>query len=238
MKKTPHFQIVILALCAFLLFACKEAKQTIIPADALQNESFKATLEKLTPDERESLAKYFIRQKMGEAFGQGPGVTAGLTIQQALNNEKDFEATQRQREAEQKALQEKIKAERTAAIQKMNDAVTVALTRKELVKDRFLERIEIKLAFANKSDKEISGIKGLAVFKNQFGDTIQKSGVEFDEDLPAHGQKEVERSRHFNQFDSDDVKFAGTEFEKIKMEFEPLMIIFKDGSKLEAPDNL
>ena len=43
-------------------------------------------------------------------------------------------------------------------------------------------------------------------------------------------------SADYNQFNKDDKRFAEAETEKIRFSFEPSVILFVDGTKLEAPD--
>ena len=95
-------------------------------------------MEKLSSDEKDVLAGYLVRAKLGEALGGTGGVPIGTTVGDAIDNQvrwkadqqvKNAEATAttRQHEAEAQALREPIERERSAFQQQFDSALTVTL---------------------------------------------------------------------------------------------------------------
>jgi hypothetical protein len=227
------------------IVGCSNPHNQSIPADlkaAADDKSFQASVEKLPPGERELLAGYLMRATMAEAFTGG--VTKGeraKTIGDAIVEQRKFLDEQKAKEAEEKALAEKVAAERAAAVKAMEDVLTVALTGKTVLPadmnaGRFGDRIKMSVAFKNKSNKDVAGVKGRLIFKDIFGDKIKSVGLKVDDPIAAGGTYVWEGGMDANQFMQEDTKLANTPLEKLKVVWEPNSYLFKDGSSLKAPD--
>ena len=130
MKRFTALLVVVAALCG-----CSKPTDAVIPSDmATWDKELAPELKKLPDTDREKVAVYLMRAKMGEVFG-GKGVPPGTTIGQALDGQKKFEAEQAAKRAEEEALKKKLDQERAAAMEQLNKAVTVTLlTKRELPK--------------------------------------------------------------------------------------------------------
>lgn len=232
-------KILILSVCLFILGGCSNPKNIEIPTDSEKWSDLKSSVEKLNPEEQQLLTQFMVRKKMGEAFG-GEGIKAGTTIGDAIQEQKDW---QKQKEAQEKAeaeLKAKVEAQKKAKIAEINKILTVALTKKEGFSSfggNNITDIGLEVAFENKGSKDIAGIKGVAHFNDMFGDNIQSINISYDDGVKANSVATYSGSVNYNQFQNEDKKLLNTELSKIKFNFEPQVILFADGSKLEVKDN-
>ena len=161
-----------------LLAACANPKQTVLPQDTSKWEAeLKPTLEKLTTEDKELLAGYLVRLKLGEAFGVGAALPIGITVGEAIENQRKFKveqeakasaekAVKERKEAEAKALKEQVEKQRAELVRQFDDTLLVSFVGKGFqpsdYKNNVMEdSITFKLAFSNKSKKDIAGFKGL-----------------------------------------------------------------------------
>lgn len=239
----------IIASVALLLVACSGPKDTPLPKDLSKMESIKPAVEKLTDKERELLAGYMMRQalgKMGGVFGGkgGEGVPDGMTIGKAIEEQKKFIEERAAEEAKQKALAEKLKAEREVAMKAMRDVVTVTLVSKKLREERGMsgmtldEHLEVTFGYKNNGAKDIAGVKGRIVVQDLFGDAVSTFGVSNDTTIPAGASTTWTGSRSvkFSLGSNKDRKLAELSDDKFKIVWEPQVIVFSDGSKMAASE--
>ena len=66
-----------------------------------------------------------------------------------------------------------------------------------------------------------------------FGDNIKEINLSYDDGVKANSTSTYEGSIDYNEFMADDVKLLNTSLDKIKFNFVPSVILFKDGSKIE-----
>jgi hypothetical protein len=92
--------------------------------------------------------------------------------------------------------------------------------------------ITLKVAYQNNTKKDIAAFKGVITFKDTFGDKIYSSGLKEDEGIKAGASRNVGLFIKYNQFIDNDVKLKNAELAKSKVEFQPITIIFADGSAL------
>lgn len=237
-----------LVLCAALA-ACSNPKDAVIPQDPAKMDAIKDQLQKLAPEEKELLMGYVMRKAVsgilssaltpGEA--KDSGIPPGTTIGQAIEDQVKFKAEQARKAEEAKALAAKLKAERDAALAKMRDAVTVALVSKKLVKHgpagmAFDENLVVVFGYKNQTDREIAGIKGTLIVKDLFGDKLSAFAVSNDQSIAPGGTVTWTGSRSTSfSMGNQDRKLAELPDDKFTVEWEPEMIVFKDGQKLTAP---
>lgn len=129
-----RFAILLIFITA--LYGCSKPTDAVIPSDmASWDKELAPELKKLPDADREKVATYLMRAKMGELFG-GKGVPLGTTIGQALDGQKTFEAEQAAKRVEEEALKKKLEQERTTAMEQLNKVVTVTLlAKRELPKN-------------------------------------------------------------------------------------------------------
>ena len=100
----------------------------------------------------------------------------------------------------------------------------------------YKDYIKVKLTIQNKYDKTIVGLKGKVVLCDIFGDVVWKYNFSHDDNIKPNTT--IKRSSYFdyNQFMQSHIKFSNTNWKKITLKWQPTLIIFKDGSKLEQEE--
>lgn len=232
----------LLLILVVLLSACSNPKDTIVPTTLEKLESIKPQIEKLTSEERELFQKYLVRHTLGAAMGGLFGVKSepipdGMTIGKAIDEQRDLVAITQKKEAEAKALKEKIEAERKAQQDEIAKLVSVVLVGKKNVMQEYGRRfVKLELAFENKSDKDIAGVKGVLRIADIFGDKI--INIRWSNDRGVDSMKKmVERDSglDINQFMPEHMKLWNSDFDKLKSNFEVSTVIYKDGTKIDVP---
>lgn len=180
------------------------------------------------------------RLKLSEVFGGGKvSIPPGLTIAQAIKEERTSESNRIAKEAEAKTLEAKVRAEKEAVAKQISDILTVALISKKYLPSDYKsgnvhDSIQIDLAFENKGKKDITGVKGKTFFKDIFGDVVKVVNLSYDEGIPAQQSITWNGSLKYNQFDEKDVKLRSVDIGKLGFSFEPEVVIFSDGTRLPA----
>jgi len=217
------------------LGGCSDPHNTVIPKDLSKWESvMKQPLEKLNATEKDQLAKYYMRHALGSVFGNQKEMPEGTTIKQALAEQQEVDLQEKKKEAEAAALKQKLDKERLQLKKQFNDAITVAFLSKKYKEGEysFMNSLNISIGFENKSSKDITGIKGVAVFTDIFGEKISTNLIEYDKTIPAG--KTVTFNGDVNKMADGFYKLKDTDFEKIKFNFDPEQVIFADGTKLSV----
>jgi len=228
-------------LAVVMLVACANPYKEPLPSDVkgMEDKSFKTSIAKLSEEERKLLGAYLVRVTIAEGFGAK--VERAKTVGDAIAAQRMWLVEQERKDAEAKALAAKVEAERAAAEKKMNDAVVVAVTSKkflpsDIYAQRYEDRIQLRIAFENKSGKDLKGVKGAVEFRDLFGDEVSTIRIAVDDPIAA-GQTYVwEGSKRANKFDHGDTKLANTPLEKLKVRWIGHTYLFADGSELRAPD--
>jgi hypothetical protein len=217
-----------------LLLACGDPRSTKIPADLADMPKIQSSLDKLDSVDRGRVAQYEMRAHLGAMFGASPP-PAGVTIGEAIDNQKAFVAAEAKVDAERKVLAAKVAAERARKLELMSQALSTTLIGLEVKQGAFMgSLVYMHIAFQNRGAKPIAGVKGIAIFRNMFGDTLVTETVSYDKGIASN---EVRQWRQIAAagLDPGERRLAETPIEKIKFSFEPSIIIFEDGTKLEAP---
>jgi hypothetical protein len=223
----------VLIVAACLLMGCRDVRDTQL---STMTEEQKASLnKKLNGEEATLLLGFMMRQSMGEAFGIKVG-KEGITVRQAIQEQREFLEKQKQEEAKAEELKKKVEAESKAKQEEFARLLSVALVAKRNVTGEYGQMfVKVDIAFENKTPKDMQGVKGVLKIADIFGDKINNVGFSYDQGVPAgktatyHGQIEI------NRFSDTDMKLWNTDSDKLKTAFEVSTIIYKDGTKDEAP---
>ena len=196
-------------------------------------------LKKLPDADREKLAAYLMRAKMGEVFG-GKGVAPGTTIGQALEAQKKWETEQAAKRAEEEALKKKLAEERAAAIEQLNKAVTVTLiSKRELPKSydagRYSEYQQFRIGAQNNTDKVVIGVAGEIKFIDVFDKEVGAVSFRISEKIEPGKSVTWTGGRDYNQFLDTHRAVWNLEEGKFTTKFYPEMVVFQDGIKLTVP---
>lgn len=235
MTKTSRIKVIsvaILFLASWVIFVgCSDPKSYEV--SKLTDEQRKELGQKLTAEEGQKLAEWMMRNAMSD---KEPPI--GTTIAMALKQQDEWVAKQKEEEAKAEELRKRVEAERKIKIEEFSKLLSVALVSKKNRVGEFGQRwVGLELAYENKSDKGIQGIKGVLKLMDIFGDKILNVSWSYDGGVPAK-QNIVERKKgvDINQFDDSDMRLWNTDFDKLKSAFEVSTIIFKDGSRIESPE--
>ncbi len=238
----------IILLC-FILAACNNAKNTPLPQDISKMDSIKPAMEKLTQEEKELVAGYIMRHTIGSEmskfFGgsQVHGIPEGMTIGKAIEDQRKFISERKAEEEKQAALKAALAAKKEAALKPLREAVTVTLVSKAVKPEYGYsgilmdENFVVTFGYKNNTKKDISGVKGYISVRDLFGDELSGFAISNDTTIPA-GQSSTwtgSRSVKFAMGNNKDRKLAELDDSKFKVIWEPKMIVFADGTKLELP---
>lgn len=234
--------------CVLIAAGCSNPKNTVLPTDIEKLGSIKPAMEKLSPDEKELLSGYLMRHAMSVAakgmFGIKPDpVPEGMTIGKAIEEQGEFVAKQKAKEAEEKALKAKLQAEREQAQATMRDAVLVTVVSKKAIKETGFggmvldEHLSVTFGYKNNSGKDIAGVKGTVDIEDLFGDQLVGFNISNDSTIKAGGTSTWSggRSLKYGHNKDNDQKFLELPEEKYKVVWKPEMVVFTDGTKLTAP---
>ncbi len=230
-------------LAATLILVACSPKGTVIPADPTKWDTIQKQAQSLSQEDRRLLAAYMVRQSLAGAFSGGkPNIPAGTTIGKAITDQQKFEADATKAQLDEQITKAKAAAARAKAEAALNDAVILTVIGKTYIPkniyaERFSDNVQFVIAVHNRTQKDISGIKGAIQFDDMFGSQIKSVNVSMDDAKIGAGKiyTTSNYSIELNQFNQDDSKLAGTDLAKMKVTFHPEMIIFADGTKMTVP---
>lgn len=233
---------IVSTLAAVVLVAgCSKPTDTVIPSDMSKWDTELAPAAKKLPEEdRKLLGAFVMRAKVGQAFGKGEGIPFGMTIGEAIAEQKKWADEQRLKAAEEQALKERLAKEALEAQKRINEAVTVALlSKKQLRSDYRVGRYQDEQLFVvgieNKSNKKIIGVSGEIDFIDVFDKTVASTNFAASESIAPGASIKWTGSRKYNEFISEQQAMWNLEEGKYTTKFTPWEVIFEGGEKLSAP---
>lgn len=229
-----------LLIAVAVLSGCSKPTDAVIPSNmATWDKELAPHLKKLSDEDREKVASYLMRAKVGEVFG-GKGVPPGTTIGQALEAQKKWEAEQAAKRAEEEALKKKLEQERATAVEQLNKAVTVTLLAKQEVPKnfdagRYSEYQQFRIGVQNNSEKPIAGVAGEIKFIDVFDAEVGAVNFRITENIAPGKSATWVGGRNYNQFIDAHRAVWNLEEGKYTTKFIPDMVVFQDGTKLTMP---
>lgn len=218
--------------CVFLT-GCRDVRDSQL--SKITDEESKSLDKKLTGEEMRLLMGYTMRQGMGKAFG-GKGVPDGITVRQAIDDQRKFLENEKQEEAKAEELRKKVEAEEKAKQEEFARILSAVMVSKKNVDGEYGQRfVTVEMAFQNKTDKDIQGVKGVLKVADIFGDKINNISFSYDRGVPAGKTATYKGQIDINQFLQNDMKLWNTDFDKLKTAFDISTIIYTDGTKIEMP---
>jgi hypothetical protein len=199
----------------------------------LTDEQKKELGQKLNADEGKKLTTWLARKTFS-----GREIPSGITVGEAIKEEENWLTKKSAQETRAKELKKEIDAERLAKQEEFAKFLTVALVSKKNDLGRYNQRwVGLDIAYENRSDRDIRGVKGVLRITDIFDDSILNINWSYDRGIPAKQKKlETGTGIEINQFKDSHMKLWNTSFGDLKSTFEILTIIFKDGTKIEAPE--
>ena len=182
---------------------------------------------KVDNTDMEYMGMYIMRAKMlGEKLD-------GKTYNDILKNAKELGKKAEKEDAEAKALAEKVAKEEEEKRQLFAKVLTVALYDKGYYKENWEDYLTYKIAYENKSDKDIRAVKGSLLITDLFDTEIKEITLVEDKGIPAGKIVIKIYTTEYNQFMDDDKRLKSKSIDDIKVVWKPEKIIFRDGSTLE-----
>ena len=187
---------------------------------------------KVDSTDMEYMGMYIVRAKMsGEKLD-------GKTYNDILKNAKELRKKTEKEDAEAKALAEKTAKAEEEKRQTFAKILTVALydkgfNKSDFDKGEFEDYLTYKIAYENKSDKDIRAVKGSLLITDLFDTEIETINIVEDEGIPAGKTVMKVYTTKYNQFEDEDTRLKSKRMEDIKTVWTPEKIIFSDGSTLE-----
>jgi hypothetical protein len=223
----------IVVVAALILIGCRDVRDVEL---SKMTEGQKTSLDKkLNGEETRLLIGYMMRQGMSQAFG-GKGAPDGITVRQAIKEQSEFLETEKQEEAKAEELKKKVEAEQKAKQEEFARLLSAVLVTKKSLESEYGQKyVVVEMAFENRSDKDMQGIKGTLKIADIFGDSIKNVGFSYDRGVPAGKTSTYNGTIDINRFMNKDMKLWSTDFDKLKTAFEISTIIYKDGTKVEVP---
>lgn len=226
----------ILAL-ACILTACSEPKEILLTkSDDIEKNA--EQIKKLSDEDKKLLMGYIARVEGGKLFGGNDDATYGITVGQAIEKQKEFVKIQKEKEEAKAAAEAQARAEAEAKRQQLNAAVDVIYAGHKFIEGEysFENEMVIDIKFINKSQKTITGTKGIAIFYDNFGDVLRRIGIKQDFDQ-IDGKLEPGQDYIFygsvKVYTDEEIKLAKSSPDKIKFVYEPEVVLFEDGSELK-----
>jgi hypothetical protein len=115
MGKDPAVKIFSISCLALLLVGCGDPHDTKVPADISKwHDAVKPSLQKLTPDEQALFAQYarrhaILADEVGLHGDKADPIPEGMTVGQAIADQRNYIALQQAKESKEKARKDKTK---------------------------------------------------------------------------------------------------------------------------------
>lgn len=225
MKKNIVLFVVLLIIVNFVP-SCSSPLDKPYKKDNLEEDVIELK-KSLSEDEFEMLKGYIVLKSLND------DKMLGKTYGDLLDEAKKLREELQLKEEEEKKLAEKAKAEEAERIKRLGGALTVSLFEKGFTEHNYQEYITYKVAFENKTDKDIKAFTGKIIFNNLFDKEILTTNLTYDDGVPANSTKNWNGQTDFNQFSDRDRRLKNKDLDDLKVNWIPEKIIFKDGSTLE-----
>ena len=236
-----------------LLSACSKPTDIVLGPEPLKQMAEQGELFKKLPEEdRMLLAGYLGLKGMSQAFGgKDEKPATGRTVGEVLVDAKAWKVAMAEKESIQKkkdeaaaALKDKTLAERKAIIDKLGEAVTVAVVGNKVrpqdySSSRLYDFLMLDFAVENKTDKSIRQLKGRVYVSDATGTELGSLSIDFDKPISAHATVKTDTGYGWDvkRFRTGTIeKIADTQFDGMKTRFEVWAIAYTNGEVLKAPD--
>jgi hypothetical protein len=233
-KQVDNMRLIITVLIACFLVACSDVKELKFTKDNHDQVMEKVRKSKdLTGEEVGLLMAALMRTTFS---GRG---LEGETVGKLIEEQRKIAATEEAKDKEEKRLAEEAAKKVAQVAAELSKYIVVAPFEKSFRKadwridrEEVSDRIDIAFVFENKSNRNIKAFKGEMVFKDVFGETIEKRDLMYDEGIKAGQKMDWNGSMIYEGVREDQRKFRDTVLDNMKFEWKPKTIIFDDGSKI------
>ena len=247
---------VAIGVLALMLSACSKPHDVVIPAELAEwDRVLVPAAKKLNDEDRALFSAYTARHLMagalaplarGTSGNPHTGIPLGMTIGQAIAEQRAFVSQMEAKAAEDRALKEKQKAldeKREAEAAKVRAAIDKVLSVSFATKGvqpanpaerqyRDLQWVEVWMH--NKSPKEIAGVQGDLDFIDLFGEKVATLEIKATDSIRPSEMIVWGGERPYNQFEPSHRALHGLDKGKFKTEFRPTAVVFADGTSIKV----
>jgi len=130
--------------------------------------------------------------------------------------------------------QARLKAEREKKREGLRAVGTATVTEKKLVGKKPDQKLELEFKFTNKGDKALTQAEGAIVISDASGTSLRSLKVPFNEEIAA-GKSATKRGKFpIDPGKEADVALVKTKLGELKVEWNPQLYRFPDGTQLVA----
>ena len=214
-----------------LLSGCSGIKGSQVTTETLDQVAVQVHQSNLSDADKSAFDEIKARADNGEYD------VTGKTVGQLISDQEAYDADQQAQHDKAVALAAQIKQQHDASVRSLRDALTVALISKgfhnaDIMSGDYQDAITFELAFRNNSNKAIRATKGTLDFRNLLGDSIYSAAFEPELSIAPGHSVLFDGSIDFSPYDSSLVALRDASFASIRLDWEPSVILFGDGSKM------
>lgn len=237
------------ALAAMMALAsCAKGQQeeTITETNATKMVKVLNTSNEVTPEEAQLVTAYLARRELAKTLAPDNVPPLGKTVREIISAQRAFQAEQelaearRQAEAQREAARRQ--AEADAAKTALRAAVSASVTSVEVQaanmwRGQYRDRFWVKTRITNTGSKPLKGARIRLTFKNTFGQAVAHMTLNCEADIAPGATLEDGYGGDFNQFDENDRAIVNFDLARGTVEYEPLHVVFADGSQVQLPED-
>ena len=218
--------------------ACTSPQNTALPSDVSRWDDLRGPLDKLSSTDRRLAVAYLDRTKAAASYSGQP-IPAGVTLGQAIDNQKAFEQTQAQQRLANRGQQDEADLRRKDAEDRAAQVFGVRLLAKEIIGADFStenrsDQVAFTFELRNNSDKELSDVKGnLTVADSWFVIDLKTIPLDYRQPMPAGAVETWTARVPLSPQATIDQRIRNTDLSQMKVTFTPELVQFADGSRVD-----
>jgi hypothetical protein len=225
---------------AFLFASCTEAIDKPINAESFQNDLKEIETAYASFYDSTDFAGLKFAVGLGSAFAdeKGKEKMAEQTYRQLLDEFKSNREKRERERAEKLAAYEHELAEWKKENERLKKTILAKVTKKGYEEGRY--GIEKYLSFTfsgeNKTEKPVKAFRLAVIVSDVFDQELGKFSWEYEKDLAPGKSVEETIYYEYNRYKDGYPKMKSSAIKDLKFEWQPLKVIFTDGSSMEMKD--
>jgi hypothetical protein len=226
----------------FLVVACGNPREAVIPADArLWDTEFRPTIERLPQSERSVLVAYLARVKQAAALSGQP-IPSGITVGQAIDEQRGYEQTQASTQATAVAAQLRLDQERRDLDRRAAEVLGVSLVNKRIVPADFASGSRTELGILsfelqNRANQPIARLAGTIRLTDGFAGDLAAVRVDGVGPIAPGDTLPWETSVVLDLQSNAGQRIRNSEPSRLTATFTPDFLDLDDGTRLVAPSS-
>jgi len=222
-----------------VLAACAGPRDTVIPTDVSRwDGDLRSSLDRLSGSDRQLAVAYLDRTKSAASLS-GQAVPSGVTLGQAIDNQRSFEQNQAQQRLASRNQADQNDVQRKDAEQRAASVFAVTLLAKELIPADLSggtrsDQVAFTFEFKNVGTRDLTSVKGtLLVADNFFGTELKTIPLDYREVIPVGDAQSFQARLSLSPSAIIDQRVRNTELSQMKVTFTPELLQFADGTRMD-----